>query len=59
MPIEMINESAVTGRVGCDVPIRVLADDGTSARVITEGTGIHLKQGEVHTVRSSDVKPIR
>jgi hypothetical protein len=61
MPIDKIHESAVTqhGGSGCDIPVRVLDDNGTTARVITEGTGIHVKQGQVHTVPSSEVKPLR
>jgi hypothetical protein len=60
MPIDKIQESSVTGREGgCDIPVRVLADDGTTAHVITEGTGIHVKQGQVHTVPSADVTPLR
>ncbi len=58
MPMFKISESAVTGRTntGCDVPVRVLHDNGTTAKVITEGTGIYVTQGQVHTVPSDAIQ---
>lgn len=56
MPIHQIDEWDVIrhiGRNGNTVPVRVLSDDGTTARVLIEGCGIHLRQGQVHTVPST------
>lgn len=44
------------GEHGNTVPVRILTDDGTLARVLVEGAGIHLRQGSVHTVPSSSVE---
>jgi hypothetical protein len=60
MPTDKIAESAVTGHSGgCNLPVRVLDDNGTTAKVLIEGTGIYLTQGQVHTVASDAVKPNR
>lgn len=57
MPINNISESAVTGRPGgCDLPIHVINDNGTTAEVRIEGTGVHLTQGQVHTVASGAIR---
>ena len=62
MPINQIPEKAALphiGEHGNTVPVRVLADDGTTAQVLIEGCGIHLRQGSVHTVPSASVEPRR
>lgn len=61
MPINKIPEAAVTGREGsgCDVPVHVIEDNGTTARVQIEGCGIQLRQGQVHTVASDRIERIR
>ena len=62
MPIHAIPERAALphiGTAGCTVPVRVLADDGTTARVQIEGCGIHLRQGQIHSVPSDAVERIR
>ncbi|WP_159107036.1 hypothetical protein [Streptomyces coelicoflavus] len=62
MPMHVIDEKAVlpeTGQHGNTVPVRVLSDDGTTARVQIEGCGIHLRQGAVHTVASTAVRRSR
>lgn len=41
---------------GTRVPVRVLTDDGTTARVQVEGCGVLLRQGAVHTVPSAAVR---
>jgi len=58
MPTTKIDESAVTGRegYGCTLPVDVLNDDGTTARVRIEGSGVHLRQGHIHTVASTAIK---
>ena len=59
MPLHVIDEKAVRPEIGdggITVPVRVLDDDGTTARVQIEGCGIHLRQGAVHTVASSAVR---
>lgn len=58
MPMHAIEEKAVRpeiGEHGVIVPVRVLSDDGTTARVQIEGCGVLLRQGAVHTVPSSTV----
>ncbi|WP_405883619.1 hypothetical protein OG747_36560 [Streptomyces sp. NBC_01384] len=59
MPIHKVNESAVTGRDGCTLPARVLADNGITARVQIEGCGIQLRQGQIHTVASNAIQDNR
>lgn len=59
MPLHQIEEKAVLpeiGECGVTVPVRVLDDDGTTARVQIEGCGIHLRQGAVHNVPSTAVQ---
>ena len=58
MTVFKISESAVTGRAGsgCEVPVRVLGDDGTTARVLVEGAGVYLRQGGTRTVASAAVQ---
>ncbi|MCX5197212.1 hypothetical protein OOK31_25495 [Streptomyces sp. NBC_00249] len=58
MPTHAIPERAVLP-VGTDstiVPVRVLADDGETAQVLIEGCGIHLRQGQIHDVASTDLR---
>ncbi len=59
MPINQIHESAVTqrGGLGKTVPIHVLSDDGTTARIRIEGAGLYLQQGHTHTVPSNTIQP--
>ncbi|MGW1182977.1 hypothetical protein ACWD7Y_05245 [Streptomyces drozdowiczii] len=62
MPLHAIPEKAALPHIssdGCTVPVRVLEDDGATARVLIEGCGIHLRQGQIHTVPSDAVQPIR
>lgn len=54
--MHVIDESAVTGRDGTTVRVRVLSDDGRTARVQVEDCGIYLRQGQVHTVDSDQVR---
>lgn len=59
MPMRVIDEKAVLpeiGQHGNTVPVRVLDDDGTLARVQIEGCGIHLRQGAVHIVALTAVR---
>ncbi|MFF1444138.1 hypothetical protein [Streptomyces sp. NPDC058295] len=62
MPIHKVDEKSVLphiGGSGITVPVRVIADDGNTARVQIEGCGIHLRQGQIHTVPSDQIKPLR
>lgn len=62
MPMQVIDEKAVLPEIGAHgntVPVRVLSDDGTTARVQIEGCGIHLRQGAVHAVASTAVRRSR
>ncbi|MEU9494565.1 MULTISPECIES: hypothetical protein [Streptomyces] len=60
MPMHAIPETAalphLDPRYVTTVPVRVIADDGTTATVQIEGCGIHLRQGAVHDVPSSTVE---
>jgi hypothetical protein len=54
-----VAEGVLTGRPGsgiCRIEVRVLEDDGTNARVMTEGPGIQVRAGQAFTVASSDLK---
>jgi hypothetical protein len=56
MPLHKIDEKAVLPEIGdhgITVPALVLEDDGTTARIQIEGCGIHLRQGQIHTVPSN------
>ncbi|GAA3956880.1 hypothetical protein GCM10022384_07500 [Streptomyces marokkonensis] len=44
------------GECGTTVPVRVLTDDGSTARVQIDGCGVLLRQGAVHTVPSTAVR---
>lgn len=44
------------GEHGNTVPVRVLDSDGTTARVQVEGCGIHLRQGQIHTVPADQIR---
>ncbi|MEU7399989.1 hypothetical protein [Streptomyces sp. NPDC044948] len=62
MPMHVIDENAVLPEIGEDgttVPVHVLADDGTTARVQIEGCGVLLRQGAVHQVASTAVRRSR
>ncbi|MFE7752148.1 hypothetical protein [Streptomyces sp. NPDC057428] len=62
MPLHAIPEKAALPHIataGCTVPVHILEDDGTTARVQIEGCGIHLRQGQIHTVASDAIEPIR
>ena len=59
MPIHQIPERAALphiGEHGNTVPVRILTNNGTTAQVLIEGCGIHLRQGAVHTVPSNPVE---
>jgi hypothetical protein len=58
MPNTKIDESAVTGREGsgCTLPVDVLNDNGTTALVRIEGSGVQLRQGHLHTVASTSIQ---
>ncbi|MFF7527345.1 hypothetical protein [Streptomyces pseudovenezuelae] len=58
MPNTKINEAAVTGGnpdYQVTVPVDVLEDDGTTAKVRIEGCGIHVRQGHIHNVPSTAI----
>jgi hypothetical protein len=59
--MHQIPETAITGGdTGISgVPIRILSSDGDTSRVLTEGPGIHVGQGEVHTVPTAAIRPCR
>lgn len=55
--MHQIREAAVTGHddISTTLPVRVLADDGTTARILIEGCGVLLRQGQVQDVPSNAV----
>ncbi len=48
-----VEESDLFGSPGCNVRVKVLADDGQTAKVIVDGCGVQARQGDRYTVRSS------
>jgi hypothetical protein len=58
MTMHKIPESAILGRDSgiSGVPIRILDTDGTTARVQIEGCGIHVRQGQIHTVPADKIR---
>lgn len=48
-----VEEQDLFGTPGSNVRVRVLKDDGKTAKVIVEDCGVHARQGQIHTVRSS------
>lgn len=59
MSMHQIDERAVRpelGAHGTTVPVQVIADDGTTARIQIEGCGVLLRQGAVHDVPSTAVQ---
>jgi hypothetical protein len=46
-------EKDLYGVSGSNVRVRVLADDGKTAKVIVEDCGVVARQGEIREVRSS------
>ena len=57
--MHQIDERAVRPELdndGTTVPVDVLADDGTTARVQVQGCGVLLRQGAVHIVPSTAVR---
>lgn len=60
--MRQIEERAVRpelGAHGTTVPVQVLTDDGTTARIQVEGCGVLLRQGAVHEIPSTAVKTRR
>ena len=54
-----INEKTIRpeiGTHGTTLPVRILNDNGTTARIQIEGCGVLLRQGAVHTVPSTAVQ---
>lgn len=41
---------------GIVVAVAVLEDDGSQARIRVEDSGVQARQGQIHTVASSDVR---
>ncbi len=53
-----MHETAATGRggIGRTLPVHVVDNDGTTARVQVQESGLYLKQGETHTVPSAELR---
>jgi hypothetical protein len=50
-----VEEQDLAGYPGSRLPVRVLEDDGTTARVLTQRSGVHVRQDQIHTVPSEAV----
>jgi hypothetical protein len=48
-----VEEQDLFGSPGSNVRVRVLSDDGQHAEVLVDDCGVHARQGQMHTVRSS------
>jgi hypothetical protein len=48
-----VEELDLIGHPGSNVRVDVLSDDGTVAEVRTKDCGVHVRQGEIHDVRSA------
>ena len=59
MPAARIHETVATmrGGIGRTIPVQVIDNDGTTAVIKAEDSGLYLKTGDVHTVPSSALKP--
>lgn len=47
-----VEEKDLVGYEGSLIPVRVLADNGTAARVITQRAGVHVLGDQVYEVPS-------
>jgi hypothetical protein len=58
MPTDRIHETAATqrGGIGRTLPVTVLNDNGTTATVQAQDTGLYLTKGDIATVPSTAVK---
>ena len=55
-----IRESVITGRSSrIEIPVYVLSDNGTNARIRLEDNGTTLKQNQEFDVPSDDIEPGR
>lgn len=48
-----VEEKDLVGYEGSLIPVRVLADNGTTARVITKRAGVHVVGDQIYEVPSS------
>lgn len=51
--MKRVEERDLVGVPGCNVRVKVLADDGKTAKVMVDDCGVQVRQGDIHTVRSS------
>jgi hypothetical protein len=53
-----IHETAAIqrGGIGRILPVRILDNDGTTARVQAQATGLYLTQGQTYTVPSDQIR---
>jgi len=59
MAAARIHETAATmrGGIGRTIPVQVIDNNGTTAVVKAESSGLYLKDGDTYTVPSSALKP--
>lgn len=51
--MKRVEEQDLFGTPGCNVRVKVLKDDGKTAKVMVDDCGIYARQGNIHTVASS------
>lgn len=51
--MKRVEERDLFGVSGCNVRVKVLKDDGTTAKVMVDDCGVIARQGDIVTVRSS------
>lgn len=52
---DYVEERHLVGHSGSNIPVRVLADDGTTAQVITQGAGVHVRGDQTYKVPSAAI----
>ncbi|MER7794882.1 hypothetical protein [Streptomyces sp. NPDC097640] len=54
-----VEEKALVGYEGSLIPVRVLSENGTTARVITKRAGVHVVGDQIYEVPISALQPDR
>jgi hypothetical protein len=52
---DYVEERDLVGRSGSNIPVRVLADTGTTAKVITKGAGVHVSGDQTYNVPTAAI----
>lgn len=54
-----VEERDLVGRSGSNIPVRVLSDNGTTAQVITQRAGVHVRSDQIYNVPSAAINDAR